>query len=140
MLAYHGNTTHEDYLARPGRQDLTAHVNFTQLEDPAREHQTIFTSTLTLNYDYDNFNPSIAVLYDINFGDAIVLPAFEYRYGDHWRLYGELSLALVKHKAAEPADTGPHVGGPPPGINNQTHLLGTFANNSQALLRITYQF
>ena len=37
LLAYHGHATNEDYLARAGRQDLTAHVNFTVLEDRARE-------------------------------------------------------------------------------------------------------
>jgi SAM-dependent MidA family methyltransferase len=37
LLAYHGHSTNEDYLARVGRQDLTAHVNFTVLEERARE-------------------------------------------------------------------------------------------------------
>ena len=37
LLAYHGHTTNEDYLSRAGEQDLTAHVNFTALEDRARE-------------------------------------------------------------------------------------------------------
>jgi SAM-dependent MidA family methyltransferase len=38
LLAYHGHTTNEDYLARVGRQDLTAHVNFSALEDRAGEY------------------------------------------------------------------------------------------------------
>ncbi len=37
LLAYHRHSTSEDYLARAGEQDLTAHVNFTALEDRARE-------------------------------------------------------------------------------------------------------
>jgi SAM-dependent MidA family methyltransferase len=37
LLAYHGHSTNEDYLSRPGEQDLTAHVNFTALEDRARD-------------------------------------------------------------------------------------------------------
>jgi SAM-dependent MidA family methyltransferase len=37
LLAYHGHETSEDYLARVGEQDLTSHVNFTALEDRARE-------------------------------------------------------------------------------------------------------
>jgi len=36
LLAYHGHSTNEDYLSRVGQQDLTAHVNFTALEDHAR--------------------------------------------------------------------------------------------------------
>jgi SAM-dependent MidA family methyltransferase len=37
LLAYHRHRTNEDYLLRVGRQDLTAHVNLTALEDGARE-------------------------------------------------------------------------------------------------------
>lgn len=37
LLAYYRHGTNEDYLERVGRQDLTAHVNFTVLEDRARE-------------------------------------------------------------------------------------------------------
>jgi SAM-dependent MidA family methyltransferase len=36
LLAYHAHVTSRDYLARVGSQDLTAHVNFTLLEDRAR--------------------------------------------------------------------------------------------------------
>lgn len=37
LLAYHRHRTSESYLERVGEQDLTAHVNFTALEDRARE-------------------------------------------------------------------------------------------------------
>jgi len=37
LLAYHAHSTNEEYLSRVGEQDLTAHVNFTALEDRARE-------------------------------------------------------------------------------------------------------
>lgn len=37
LLAYHRHATNEDFLLRVGEQDLTAHVNFTQIEDRARE-------------------------------------------------------------------------------------------------------
>jgi SAM-dependent MidA family methyltransferase len=36
LLAYSRHAAHEGVLDRPGEQDLTAHVNFTQLEDGAR--------------------------------------------------------------------------------------------------------
>jgi SAM-dependent MidA family methyltransferase len=36
LLAYHRHQTSEAYLSRVGHQDLTAHVNFTALEDGAR--------------------------------------------------------------------------------------------------------
>ena len=35
LLAYHRHAAHEDYLARVGEQDLTAHVNLTALEREA---------------------------------------------------------------------------------------------------------
>ena len=37
LLAYRGHTTNEEFLERVGEQDLTAHVNFTALEDRARD-------------------------------------------------------------------------------------------------------
>jgi SAM-dependent MidA family methyltransferase len=37
LLAYHRHATNEEFLVRVGEQDLTAHVNFTHLEDRARE-------------------------------------------------------------------------------------------------------
>ncbi len=36
LLAYHEHRIETDLLVRPGRQDLTAHVNWTHLEDAAR--------------------------------------------------------------------------------------------------------
>ena len=36
LLAYHRHRVSEDLLARPGEQDLTAHVNWDHLEDAAR--------------------------------------------------------------------------------------------------------
>lgn len=37
LLAYHRHRVHEDVLARPGLQDLTAHVNFSHLVDAGAE-------------------------------------------------------------------------------------------------------
>ena len=37
LLAYHAHSTNEEFLSRVGEQDLTAHVNFSALEDRARE-------------------------------------------------------------------------------------------------------
>jgi len=36
LLAYHRHRATEDYLLRVGEQDLTAHVNFSALEEQAR--------------------------------------------------------------------------------------------------------
>jgi SAM-dependent MidA family methyltransferase len=37
QLAYRGHRASEDWLASPGEQDMTAHVNFTALEERGRE-------------------------------------------------------------------------------------------------------
>ncbi len=95
-----------------------------------REHQPIFTTTLSLNYDHDHINPSIALLYDLNFGDAIVVPALEYRFGDHWRFYTEASIFLPAHGVKRNQSE----------VENDTHILGTGGNNSQLTMRVTYQF
>ena len=95
-----------------------------------REHQPIFTTTLSLNYDHDHINPSVALLYDLNFGDAILVPALEYRFGDHWRVYTEASLFLPAHGVKRSQNE----------VENDTHILGTGGNNSQLTMRVTYQF
>jgi hypothetical protein len=96
----------------------------------AREHQPILSTTLSLNYDYDQINPSVALLYDLNFGDAVLIPAVEYVAGNHWRFYLEASLYLPAHGVKQSAFE----------VENDTHLLGTGGNNSQLMLRTTYQF
>lgn len=96
----------------------------------AREHQPIFTTTLTLNYDHDHINPSIAMLYDMNFGDAILIPAIDIKFGDHWRFYAEATINLPAHGVKQRQSE----------VENDTHLLGLGGNNSQLLLRATYQF
>lgn len=96
----------------------------------AREHQPIFTTTLTLNYDHDHINPSIALLYDLNFGDAILIPAVDYKFGDHWRFYAEATINLPAHGVKKRQSE----------VENDTHLLGLGGNNSQLLFRATYLF
>ncbi len=96
----------------------------------AREHQPIFTTTLTLNYDHDHINPSIALLYDLNFGDAILIPAVDYKFGDHWRFYAEATINLPAHGVKKRQSD----------VENDTHLLGLGGNNSQLLFRATYLF
>lgn len=96
----------------------------------AREHQPILSATLSLNYDHDNINPSVALLYDVNFGDAVLIPAVEYVAGNHWRFYLEASINLPAHGVKQSAFE----------VENDTHILGTGGNNSQLMLRTTYQF
>ena len=96
----------------------------------ARGHQPIFTTTLTLNYDHDHVNPSLALLYDLNFGDAVLIPAVDMKFGDRWRLYAEATINLPAHGVKRNQFE----------VENDTHLLGLGGNNSQLFLRATYQF
>lgn len=100
----------------------------------AQTHHTILTTTLTLNYDYDNIQPGLALLYDVNYGDAVLVPSLNYRVGDHWRIFFEANIVLAKHT----------VGAVAPGVGefleNDTHLLGLDGNNDRLTIRVTYQF
>lgn len=96
----------------------------------ARGHQPIFTTTLTLNYDHDRINPSIALLYDLHFGDAVLIPAVDMKFGDRWRLYAEATINLPAHGVKRNQFE----------VENDTHLLGLGGNNSQLLVRAAYQF
>jgi len=100
----------------------------------AQKHHTIFTTTLNMNYQYDNIQPGVALLYDVNYGDAVFVPSLNYRVGDHWRLFAEANFVFAKHT----------VGAVAPGkgefLENDTHLLGLDGHNNNLLLRLTYQF
>lgn len=96
---------------------------------PRDEHTTFVTSSLLLNYRYDTVNPSIAAGVNINGGDAFLIPAIDLAFGNAWRLHLEADLFFAQHSK----DVF--------GISEQrTHVLGTAADNSQFLARLTYQF
>ena len=99
----------------------------------AQEHHTIFTSTLTLNYKYDNIQPGVALLWDLNYGDVVFVPSLALRFGDHWRVYSEATLAVPKH-TIKPVAQG--LGE----IENDSHVLGLDSNNNQLMVRVTYEF
>ncbi len=107
-----------------------------------REHTTIFSALLALNYRYETVNPSIAALVDVQNGDFAMIPALDLVLGDHWRIHTDMNLFFPRHRR--------DVKRTPFGLfaedtfdakaEDETHLLGTFANNSQFNLRVTYQF
>lgn len=96
----------------------------------AREHQTFLTSTLTLNYLNDRLKPSLALLWDTHYGDTIWVGGLDYAIGDKWRIYSEISLNFPRGPTKKSAND----------ITDRTHLLSTGADNSQLLIRATYQF
>lgn len=67
VLAYRHHRAHEDWLAWPGEQDLTAHVNFSALEEHGRElglvtlgcpHQTSFLLALARASGFADLEPA----------------------------------------------------------------------------------
>lgn len=94
-----------------------------------KEHSSIITLLMLMNYDNDRINPALAAGYDLTYGGGFIIPSVEYAYGDHLRIRLEADIFF------DDGDTVPSVGD-----SSDTHLFGYFANNDQLALRITYQF
>ncbi|MGF6916020.1 hypothetical protein OKW28_000193 [Paraburkholderia sp. 40] len=96
---------------------------------PAKRHDTILTSFITLNYMSSRLNPQLAGGVDVSTGDAFVIPSVAFQYGNHWRFLVEADIFLAKHPRSSPAQPG-----------QSTYALAGFANNDQLMFRATYQF
>lgn len=94
-----------------------------------REHSPLLTAGLFLNYDYDKINPGLAFGVDLQTGDAFATPQVNFAFGDHWRILAEADLFFPQERK--------HYFGEK---ETRTHALGTNANNSQFMLRTSYQF
>ncbi len=90
-------------------------------------HSLFYTMILAWNYRNDRINPSLAAGVDNN-GEGFVIPGVEFARGDHWRLKLEYDWFLSRDSKL------------PGQVENRTHLIGYFANNSQLAARLTYQF
>lgn len=95
---------------------------------PVREHTTIVTGILGLNYNNDKVNPQLAVGVDASNGGGFVIPSVELVWGSNWRFVAEADLFFNNHEK-QPGE-----------IEQRTHLFGQFANNNQLVLRLTRQF
>ena len=97
---------------------------------PRKEHWTVLTSVLALNYKYDTVNPSFTLVYDLSNKDAIFVPGIDFVLGDHWRLKIDANI-MLPHSSRKPSDAP---------LETDTNLFGTFANNSQLNFRLSYYF
>jgi len=95
---------------------------------PRKEHTTILTTILAMNYDFNNINPTIAAGVDLTNGGGFLIPSIEWVLGDKWRVKAELDLVF---------NSGQKLPGQ---VEQGTSLFGYFANNNQAAIRITRQF
>lgn len=94
-----------------------------------KEHSTIATMLLAMNYANDQINPTLAIGYDVSYGGGFFIPSVEFALGDNWRIRAEADIFFDdgdNNKAG--ADS------------SDTHLMGYFSNNDQLAVRVTYQF
>lgn len=93
-------------------------------------HWTVLTSVLALSYKTDTIKPSLGFVYDLTNGDAILIPGVDFVFGDHWRIKAEANLFFADGSRG-PFDSP---------FERKTHLFGTFDNNNQFNVRISYYF
>lgn len=93
------------------------------------EHTMFLTGSVLLNYRYDTILPTLAGGVNLNGGDAFLIPAVTFVFGDHWRLNLEADL-FFPNNSKEVFGTS----------ESKTHVLGTAADNSMFLTRLSYYF
>ncbi|HSV71539.1 MAG TPA: DUF1302 family protein [Methylibium sp.] len=103
-------------------------VDNTGFGAPLREHSTIVTGVLGLNYSNDKINPQIALGADVSNGGGFFIPSVEFVQGNHWRLVIEADI-FISDKQKRPGQ-----------VEQDTHLFGWFKNNNQLLFRLTRLF
>jgi hypothetical protein len=109
---------------------------------PRREHTTYLTALFGLEYKNSTIKPSIAGVFDTGNADFVLIPALDLVYGDHWRIHSDMDLFFA-HRQKNVKNFGGVLANEDifsASSEDHTHLLGTFANNSQFNLRVTYQF
>ena len=95
---------------------------------PVKEHTTLLTMILGLNYSNDKVNPGLAMGTDLSNGGGFVSPSVDFSWGDHWRFKVEADFFFA-HGQKQPGQ-----------VEEDTHLFGYLAHNDQLLLRLTRQF
>lgn len=104
-------------------------VNGAGFSGKTKEHSTIVTGILAMNYWNDRINPTLAVGGDLSYGGGFIIPSVDYVLGDHWRFKVEADIFFDKKNQKKPLQNF-----------NDTNLFGYFAGNDQLAMRITYQF
>lgn len=97
---------------------------------PLKEHDTVLTAFIVLNYMNSKLNPMIAVGKNLSTGDAFAIPSISYHYGDHWRFNAEATFFKTKNKPGLPTAS----------YTNSYPLSDFLSNHNQLTLRATYQF
>jgi hypothetical protein len=95
---------------------------------PIEEHTTLLTLIFGWNYNNDRINPTIAAGVDATNGGGFVIPSVEFAWGNHWRWRWEVDWFWNDGEKS------------PGEVEQDTYLLGYFANNNQLVTRLTYLF
>lgn len=93
-------------------------------------HWTLLTSVFALSYQNGTITPSLGIVYDLNSHDAVLIPGIDFVRGDHWRIRSDLNIFIAHRQRGIATDA----------LEKNTHLFGTFANNSQFNVRASYYF
>jgi hypothetical protein len=127
-----------------------------------KEHSSIITGVLMLEYLNQTVKPTLAGGYDITYGGGFFFPSLELVFGDHWRLRFEADFFFVPAnkdfsstdipglQAGTAGDLGlrilnlanasPVTGGIQKDIENNAKFFGMLYRRDQVLVRLTYQF
>ncbi len=127
-----------------------------------KEHSSIITGVLMLEYMNQSIKPQLAGGYDITYSGGFFFPSCEFIFGDHWRLraeadfffvpaskdYSSTEIAPLQSGTAGDlglsilnlANTDPVTGGIHKDIENNAKFFGLMNRRDQFLLRLTYQF
>lgn len=95
---------------------------------PAKEHTTLLTGFLVLNFMNNKVNPGLIFGKSLSSGDTFLVPNINFQIGDHLRLGIEADLFFANHQKL------------PGQVETSSYFLGNLANNDQLMARLTYQF
>ena len=124
---------------------------------PRREHTTLLTAVLSLQYKNKSINPFLAAGTDLTNGGGFLFPSCEFTMGNHWRLRLEANFFFSAHtkdinRLGESGngalgDALVNMGLAEPGWNSiqsdhegRSTFFGYFDHADQALIRLTYLF
>ena len=95
-----------------------------------KEHTTWLTGIFTLPYRSDTIKGQLVVVQDVSNSGGIIAPSVEFMMGPSWRVKLEGDIFYSGKRDKRPVDGSP----------SNASLFGSFANSSQFLTRVTYQF
>lgn len=113
----------------PGLKDSDNLLYWPGFQTELEDHALTLTGVFQASYANDTVRPGLAAGYDITYGGMFLIPSVEFLIGDHFRLKAEADLFFADGAQQTVADNSRDVG-----------FISFFDNNSQFVLRGTYQF